>query len=291
MGNLKLSRVVFLLLFSVLLLTSCSNGIEETKEENLAVEEKPKEDSAETEKELEEEVTDLHNWNGEWQRMTQNYEGTLNISNFDGDSFNLSISVMNGANMGDMEGVAIVEGDQATYTDAEYDTGCRLDMTLTEDSIQVETNDDCWNVGGMGTFFYGEYMNEEKAVNQPKDTLVSLDILIPEQDEVVRELVGEDYDILVSHMQNVEFSPGQESFLVKGGVKGLYSIKESVIWINIFGDYNIASIIDGEKIRFYTNEEGYKDKLPTTIEDWSENFSDYPVEYIYKNIKGYSPLH
>lgn len=230
-----------------------------------------------------------NNWNGEWTRTSVSNPGTMRISDFDGKTFNLVVSVLSGGHTSDIKGMATVSGKKAKFVDVEFDfLDCQLDMVLDEDSIKVEETMDCTSIGGIGTFFEGDYKNQEATKNTPKSTLSSLNIIGEEQDVVIQELLGEDYDKLVNNMQMV--SPAAEKYglsdavIYEGSVRGMNGFFNGIIMINSSGNYYIANIVDGEKVVFYTTDSAYANQPHEVIETWRQEFAGYPVEYVYKPI-------
>lgn len=239
-------------------------------------------------KEIQDAQNSLVKWNGEWVRDEEFNEGTMNISNFDGQKFNLSIGVQSGGNTGDMIGVASVNGNKATYIDTEYDTGCRLNMTLQEGSVLIQQTPECGQVGGMGTYFDGEYTNAKTTVSTPSNSLSSKNIMNETNDSAIQQLLGDDYGSLVENMQMVNTDGEKyglkDALLYEGGVRGMYTINEGIILIEPSDLYYVANIIDGRKVKFYTNDPAYREVLPSVINQWRGRFSTYPVEYVYKEI-------
>ncbi|WP_374717683.1 hypothetical protein [Neobacillus sp.] len=224
-----------------------------------------------------------NNWNGEWTRVSVSDPGTLKISNFNGKTFDLALEVLSGANTGGIDGKATVTGKTAILVNDEFN--CRLDLTLNKDSITVNETEGCYEIGGIGTHFGGEYKNQSAAAKTPKATLSSGSIIDANSDKDIQKLLGNDYDTLVENMQIIDSYELEDTLVFEGGVRGLYTLKEGIIVKDPFNHYYIGSIInDGEKVKFYTNDITYKNKLHPVVDEWRQDFADYPVEYIYKKI-------
>lgn len=236
----------------------------------------------------EEKKPEVNNWDGEWTRVSVSNPGTLTISNYNGKTLDIVIDVLSGGNTSGIEGKATIEGDQAILVDNEFE--CRVDLTLNKDSITVGETQGCTQIGGIGTFFSGEYKNKEATAKTPKQTLSSLNIIAPENDTDIQKLLGDDYNEFVSNMQLVSDARAkygrEETLVIEGGVRGLYTIKEGIIVMDPFKNYYIGSIVnDGEKVKFYTNDAAYKTKVHDVVDQWRQDFSDYPVEIVYKKIQ------
>lgn len=236
----------------------------------------------------EEKKREANNWDGEWTRVSVSNPGTLTISNYNGKSLDIVIDVLSGGNTSGIEGKATIEGDQAILVDNEFE--CRVDLTLNKDSITVGETQGCTQIGGIGTFFSGEYKNKEATAKTTKQTLSSLNIIAPENDSDIQKLLGNDYEDFVSNMQLVSDARAEygleETLVIEGGVRGLYTIKEGIIVMDPFKNYYIGSIVnDGTKVKFYTNDAAYKTKIHDVVDQWRQDFSDYPVEIVYKKIQ------
>jgi hypothetical protein len=226
-------------------------------------------------------------WEGEWKRTDLHYGGILNISDLDVASFYFEMQVSNGANTGELSGYAKVAGKKAVFLETEWGTQCKLEFTLNTDSVTVEQSDECSTVGGLGTFFNGEYVNSDLSDETPKPTLASQGIVNAAHDEKIQQLLGNDYDYLVESMQLTyedEDLDGLGATVITGGVRGLYTIMEGAIMYDPNGYYYVAMISEDLTVKFYTNNPNYKNKLPKTIDTWREDFNDYPVEYYYKTL-------
>lgn len=65
----------------------------------------------------------------------------------------------------------------------------------------------------------------------------------------------------------------------------MYTLMEGIIEYDKQGYYYVALIVDSDKVKFYTNNPTYRDRITLTVKEWMSRFSDYPVETIYKEIK------
>jgi hypothetical protein len=215
-------------------------------------------------------------WNGEWNRNVKFNEGTITISNVTASSFDMDISVVNGANTGNATGTATINGNKATFK--ETYVGCTMDLVLSGNEIQVNQGEKCNTLGGNGTIFSGTYTKGPAQVAEI--SLSDRNMLTPEQDKEFRNLVGSDYKSFVDNMQLVSESTDTDGLNAKvfsGGVRGLYTIMEAIIMIDAQGNYYAATIKDGGEVVYYTTNVDYKDTLPATIEEWRSRFTDLPV--------------
>ncbi|WP_338453362.1 S-layer homology domain-containing protein [Niallia oryzisoli] len=229
-------------------------------------------------------IPDPVNWDGEWKREDFANPGLLTITNSNSSSLHFSLNVTSGANVGWIEGNAQIQGTTAQYNDT--DSSCKLIFTHNGESIQVEQTMDCYQYGGMGTYFDGDF------TGNPADTQPSLYPRVLESqslDEEFRQMTGADYQDFVNSMQLIN---GEELYdsevngkVITGAVRGLYTIMEGIVIIGDDGNLYGAVIKDGDTVHYYTTNPAYKNKLPESIADWKADFDSYPVKYFYSGVE------
>lgn len=67
-----------------------------------------------------------------------------------------------------------------------------------------------------------------------------------------------------------------EAKVVTSGAPGLYTVMETIIMFGGGGEMWCA-MLDGDKVRYFTNMPEWMDKRPKTIEDWRSRFQDREV--------------
>lgn len=224
---------------------------------------------------------------GEWS-LVDDYGGSdLNILDMKNNQLKFEINASSGGHANGFEGTtAKIKNNEAVYVDE--DTNCRINFVLDKkDTITVYESSECNlnNVSIEGDYKKGKLpVPEQKSLSELTNGEIS-----EERDEAIRNLVGEDYGIFVTNTQQYvvdgeEDVDGFGSTVITTAVQGLYKYNEAIYMLSTSGDLFLATIVDGEKVRFYTDNELYQDELPLTIQNWMSRFSDYPVEYRYKPI-------
>lgn len=263
--------LLFLMILTALaLMTGCADEVElikSAKSEDLA------------DKELEQERNELE---GEWERYLHHHNGSLTISNATNMGFDFNLHVAAGANINTLEGRAQLSGNTAYY-DAEF-VECRIIFELNDDVIKVtETEDEgCSMMGMNGTFFHGEY---KKGANPTEVNLVQQGFLTEKEDELFKEVVGEDYPSFVENMMlttTEEDIDGLETTVTSGFIRGVGTMN-AIMMIN---DRYVYAALPSEEhfgINFYTNDPRYKEQVPMTIRKWMKDyfFQSEEVTYTY----------
>lgn len=106
-------------------------------------------------------------WGSAWTRDIQFDHALLEITQKSGNTFSFKLQATNAmdaeavkrgaVNVGEVTGTAKVEGDVATQTAPDPDTGCQIKMTNYTGYIQVEPVTDCSGAAGMRVHFDGKY--------------------------------------------------------------------------------------------------------------------------------------
>ncbi|WP_270181126.1 hypothetical protein [Alkalihalobacillus sp. CinArs1] len=201
---------------------------------------------------------------GKWTRNILHYTGHLNILDVTEERFRFTLNVIAGANVGGMEGEAVISGDSATFKTSEIN--CELTFHFSEDLITIEQSDECMIWGGVGTFFNGEY---ERGDVKIETDLIEQGVLSESEDHLFKDVVGNDYELYLNNFNvymEVEDHDGLETKVIKGFVRGIAASNGGIIMIN--EQYVYAAVTDSDVIRYHSNDPEYKGKLPVTISEW-----------------------
>ncbi|QJX79942.1 hypothetical protein [Priestia megaterium] len=106
-------------------------------------------------------------WGSAWTRDIQFDHALLEITQKSSNTFSFKLHATNAmdaeavkrgaVNVGEVTGTAKVDGDVATQTVPDPDTGCQIKMTNYAGYVQVETVTDCSGAAGMRVHFDGKY--------------------------------------------------------------------------------------------------------------------------------------
>jgi type II secretion system protein G len=221
-------------------------------------------------------------WAGKWWRVdTSGTNGSeLLVTHVTPNTFDFDINASRGANEGELASKAILDdATRAHYQGtAEASTeGCSLAFTRWLNRLNVAQTGDSVSCGaGAGVIYDGIYVASQRDPNSPPD-LVSLGILHTQtQDDLLRELLGKDYDTMVATANMIDDQEknldGNGATVVSMWVRGIACDTKSVLMFDGEGHLwaavwqPMSSNPDGVvELRYYTNVSGDTSTLPKTI--------------------------
>jgi uncharacterized protein YecT (DUF1311 family) len=213
-------------------------------------------------------------WQGKWDRVGVGRfdEATLTISEATPLGFIFALEAMSGGNSGEVSGQAKVEGNRAWYEDEQ---NCRLDFSLAGGKIKVQGNEGCQYYAGNGVHFDGEYARAgARPVARPAPPSA--------EQKALAALAGKHYQLFLDTMQlegEEQDLDGWGAKVRSYGVRGLFTAQESIIMYGARGRI-WAAVIDGDEVRYFTNDQAQARRLPRTIEQWRERFADKQVIFM-----------
>jgi hypothetical protein len=220
-------------------------------------------------------------WHSLWTRPDAHASARLQIKEIKKESFTFELSARWQARTGSIFGQAnFLSGDEAVYED---ENGCTVNFALLEDNkMEITTTESCSAYGGMNVTFAGTFLEGDV---QPELSLAWVFEDNQKLDNDFKELVGEDYDLFANYLAAVNDIVNVDNFEAKGKegfVTGAAGFANAIIMYNDAGSF-WAAVTGSENVRYYTNDEQFKGKLPKTIREWYENqVMDY-LPIVYKN--------
>jgi hypothetical protein len=236
-------------------------------------------------------------WRGVWSVPSRFTPSSLTIKPVSAASFGFEIEAMNGANMGEVSGVAKIVGNKAYFDDRQAKNkderyGCKLTFTHRGAFIDVEMNDKCRSYAGSGVYFTNKYYKGKQKVRE--DNFVVLEVF-PDMalDRKFKTLVGADYEKFLDSFHQIYPEEDSDSFGAKvfsACVRGICPYTAGIIMYDKRGNLWAAVLDDSteDKIfaRYYTNVSGWTEKLPVTIEKWiadKRELNDGNLTVVFKN--------
>ncbi|TYK30033.1 hypothetical protein E5676_scaffold3097G00010 [Cucumis melo var. makuwa] len=218
-------------------------------------------------------------WDATWQLIPRgtSTSATLVTQRRDATHIAIDISAGEGANSGDLTGVAILTDGTAVYAE----DACKLAFTPINGVLNVtQTGADSDCGGGMGVYYAGRYVASEQPLKLDYD-LLSLGLArTPAEDQVLRSLLKTDYQKLVETSGSLQV--GEDSKDVPdaqvvemwmrglGGIGILMSAADAQIWL-IFKSYDDQG---HEHLRYYTNVAKWKKRLPDVLQGWYDRMHE-----------------
>ncbi|TKJ71698.1 hypothetical protein PspCFBP13508_13665 [Pseudomonas sp. CFBP13508] len=218
-------------------------------------------------------------WDANWQLIPPgtSTSATLVTQRRDATHIAIDISAGEGANSGDLTGVAILTDGTAVYAE----DACKLAFTPINGVLNVtQTGVDSDCGGGMGVYYAGRYVASEQPLKLDYD-LLSLGLArTPAEDQALRSLLKTDYQKLVETSGSLQIGEASKDVpdaqVVEmwmrglGGIGILMSADDAQVWL-IFKSYDDRG---KEHLRYYTNAQQWKQKLPDVLQAWYERFKN-----------------
>lgn len=241
-----------------------------------------------------------YQWSGEWNSASRYAPSTLTIKTISASKFEFAIEAMNGANTGEISGIAKISGGKAYFDDRESDSendsekyGCRLTFINRVNSILVEENQECNYYAGSGVVFGKIY---QKGKPTPKEQNFVQREVFPNHnlDKKFKMLVGKDYERFLEAFHQIydeEDLDGLNAKVFSACVRGICPWNAGIIMFDAKGNIwaAVIAIDDADKtfVHYYTNASGWMEKLPKTIENWvkSKREMSENLSVIFKNKK------
>jgi uncharacterized protein len=215
------------------------------------------------------------NWDATWQLIPWGVSAAVvvNTKRIDATHIAFDISGVAGANSGDMDGVATIEGSEAHYAQ----DNCSLKFSPFNGLLDIaQDGADPTCGGGMGVYYGGRYVASEQSLSIDYD-LLSLGVARTEQEnELLHTLLKGDYQTLLQNsgsMVTVEASSDVpdaqvDEFWLRGlantnaGI--LMRAPDARVWL-------VLLVFDEQRqlrARYYTNVPQWKKRVPEALLAW-----------------------
>lgn len=218
-------------------------------------------------------------WWGTWtmNSKAKMQGGELHISRVSSDAFLFKIQIYDGARSGEVSGRAQILTPHSAYARIKTfdDKACELifhrRLENEEWIIDITESSECHSFHGMGASFSGDYQHQTE-----------YPIILGYLDEIdlneIARMTGKYITVFLENFQQPrleEYDPSEPHFkVVAGGVKGLYTIMESIVVLDDAGKVWCACL-DPEinKIRYFDNLNSKSKFRPKAMKEWLSRFS------------------
>jgi len=226
-------------------------------------------------------ITNSAIWWGNWQLETKRKynSGYVNIYRVSSTNFYFEMLFADGARTGELHGKAKIIAPNAAVARIKVagDKFCEVLFRRRLNSnnnwvIDIDEGTECKYYHGHGSSFNGTY----NLIPEPifyNGQLDELDI-----NEIAR-ITGRYNQDFINGFQRIGIQESLDSSITKivtGGIKGMYTIVESIVGMNDYGDVWCA-FIDGDVVRYFTNVITDIEQLPKTFEEWRSRFKNKDV--------------
>lgn len=243
------------------------------------------------------------NWNGTWSYASRYSPAGLKITKQTAGQFTFTLNATNGANMGEISGVAKIVGNKAYFNDRlskEKDAGkygCKVTFINKKTFIDVEANQECMYYGGNAVYFSNEF---KKGKNLPylENDFVDIGVFDnAKTDAAFKKLTGKDYENFLNSFHIIYDEEDLDKLNTKvysACVRGICPWTAGIIMFDKTGNFYAMVFTAKEDspesdpvniANYYSNNKKYADKLPLTIKKWFDEKmgEDGKIEIIYKN--------
>jgi hypothetical protein len=217
-------------------------------------------------------------WDGTWKVEYRNSASTLDITTVSKSKIKFSISAFSGTHDAEISGTAVVTGANATFRDKD----CKLTFRLNKNELKLSENG-CEGYGGTGVGFAGDY-SKGKAKKRIENFVTYEVFPNVSLDKKFKNLVGKDYEMFLNSFHIYGEDENADTFAAKvfsGCIRGVCPYNAAIIMFDENENFWSAVIEAGDDgnadVRYYTNSNDWKTKLPKTIENWvneKKEFSD-----------------
>lgn len=226
-----------------------------------------------------------HNWSGEWHRTNihNSLYGTIIISNFKEEEFDFTFEGIYQANMGKISGTAVLVDKNTGIcnykSEVNDDIFAKLEFVLNGEALLVKLLEGDNSAFAMGHNVYpdGEYTKSEPVYTNANivDDILPTDKL---KDQMKSLLGGDRYEQMIQVMELGSRNDRGLTYsgFISGAGQGVdLLIKEDKIYC--------LSYLAGEGYTLYTNDEMYKESLPSFMK--IDRDEGYELNFIYKPVK------
>lgn len=216
-------------------------------------------------------------WDGTYIREHKFARSILEITSTTKNSFNFKIHAFSGGNTGGVSGTAIVTDNLAVFKDNKNFT---INFSYNDGNVTINHTLGANPYAGMGVGFEGVYARKgtEKLADWGQNYFTHFKVFKEGQEQEFVKVVDKNYEKFTNtgHMFYDEKDLDHFNARVhRMGVRGLFTILESIIMVRDSDNTFWAAVIDNDKVLYFTNS--HDKKIPQTILHWQERFKEKPI--------------
>ncbi|PNB46838.1 hypothetical protein C1X29_26225 [Pseudomonas sp. GW456-12-10-14-LB2] len=216
-------------------------------------------------------------WDATWQLIPHgvNSASEVIIKRQDATHVRFGISAQEGANSGELEGVAVLNGDEARFEEG----SCTLVFRAINGVLDVTQNgDDVDCSAGMGVFYSGRYVAADKPLSMNYN-LLSLGLARTQQeDQAMHKLLNGDYQTLVDRTSTMTVGDPAvdvpDAEVIEMWVRGLGNMNAAILMRAASHRFWVLMLVSDKegrtRARYYANVPEWKKRLPAQFQAWYE---------------------
>ncbi|MBN8852406.1 MAG: hypothetical protein BGO55_01515 [Sphingobacteriales bacterium 50-39] len=218
-------------------------------------------------------------WWGNWDMdtITKVRGGHLHITRVSSDAFFFELMIFDGARTGHVIGKAQILTPNSAYARIQTtdDKECEIHFRrrLERDGwyMEIEEGPHCSYWHGVSTTFSGTYKHATESAAK-WGYLDEIDL-----NEIGR-LTGKYLPIFLQNFQRINSQMEDGFTVITTGVKGMYTIMESIVVLDKVGTVWCACLdSENKSVRYFTNAGNEMQAKPKAMEDWLGKFTDRTV--------------
>jgi uncharacterized protein len=235
-----------------------------------------------------EHATQPFSWDATWQLIPPGTStaATLTTRRRDAAHISFDIEAAEGANSGNLDGVATLKNGEAHYVQGE----CALNFIPINGVLNISqagADADCG--GGMGVYYSGTYVASQQALTLDYDMLSLGLARTPAENQMLHALLKGDYQTLVEKSGSLMAAdpsrdvPGSEVAEMwmrgLGGTGVVMRGSDARFWV-LLVTYDETG---HSRLRYYTNAAPWKTRLPEALQAWNDRMKDHlqlPVDFM-----------
>ena len=235
-----------------------------------------------------EHATQPFNWDATWQLIPPgtSTSATVITQRRDATHISIDITAAEGANSGDLDGIATLKDGKAVYSEDK----CTLLFTPINGVLDISlVGAGGYCSAGLGVYYTGRFVASQQPLALDYDMLSLGLAQTPEENQALHTLLKTDYQTLgekSGSLMTAEPSadvPGSQVWeMWMRGLGGTGVVMRSTaghFWVLLVTcDSNGHS-----RLRYYTNAAKWKKRLPDALLDWNERMKDHlelPVDFM-----------
>ncbi|WP_322844010.1 hypothetical protein [Pseudomonas sp. B33.4] len=235
-----------------------------------------------------EHATQPFSWDATWQLIPPgtSTSATVITQRRDATHISIDITAAEGANSGDLDGVATLNDGKAVYSEDE----CTLLFTPINGVLDISlAGEGGYCSAGLGVYYTGRFVASQHPLTLDYDMLSLGLAQTPEENQALHTLLKGDYQTLVEKSGSLMTGepgtdvPGSQVWEMwmrgLGGTGIVMRSPDGHFWVLLV----TCDSSGHSRLRYYTNVAKWKKHLPDALRDWDERMKDHlelPVDFM-----------